>query len=460
MQTNFTLAQLEDPELQLTEQALRACVHCGFCIATCPTYVLLGDELDSPRGRIYLIKDMLERDTAPGPEVVRHLDRCLACLACVTACPSGVDYRHVIDHGRRYVEDTARRPIAERLKRKFLALVLPSPVRFLIALNLARLARPFRRYLPAAMRRLVAAAPARVPVLIPPLSPTSARRIGPRIRARIIPEARIFPAEGHQLWRVALVSGCVQRLLAPTINSATIRLLTRHGCEVVVPRAAGCCGAVAQHLGRREDAEAAVRGNIKAYMDEINGRGLDAILHNASGCGTMMKDYGAILAHDRDWARPAKRISELTGDISTFLVGLGLIASFGRIKEMGVATPEGVQDLRVAYHSPCSMHHGQKVSEQPMALLRAAGFDVFDAPENGMCCGAAGTYGLLQPELSTRLGDRKARNIESVDPAVIATGNMGCGIQISAATEVPVVHTVELLDWATGGPKPPGMGVR
>ncbi len=459
MQTNFSLAQLEDPELKLTEQALRACVHCGFCTATCPTYMLLGDELDSPRGRIYVIKDMLERGAAPAPAVVRHLDRCLACLACVTACPSGVDYRHVIDHGRRHVEATARRPIAERLKRAILALVLPSPVRFLIALNLARLARPFRGFLPQFLRRMVAAAPARVPVLIPPLSPTHARRIGPRIRARIIPEARIFPAEGHKLRRVALVPGCVQRLLAPSINSATIRLLTRHGCDVVVPRQAGCCGAVAQHLGRRGDAEAAARANIKAYMDEIGGEGLDAILHNASGCGTMMKDYGAILAHDQDWAGPARRISELTSDVSAFLVGLGLIASFGRIKDMDVATPEGVQDLKVAYHSPCSMHHGQKVTEEPMALLRAAGFDVCAAPENGMCCGAAGTYGLLQPELSGRLGDRKARNIAAVDPAIIATGNMGCGIQISARAEVPVVHTVELLDWASGGPKPPGMGL-
>ncbi len=402
---------------------------------------------------------MLERDTAPAPAVVRHLDRCLACLACVTACPSGVDYRHVIDHGRRHVEDKARRPIPERLLRAALAKVLPSPVRFLVALNLARLARPFRAYLPAAIARLAAAAPARVPVLIPPLAPTNARRIGPRIRARIIPEARVFPADGHQLHRVALVSGCVQRLLAPTINSATIRLLTRHGCEVVVPRAAGCCGAVAQHLGRRGDAEAAVRGNIKAYMDEIDGVGLDAILHNASGCGTMMKDYGAMLAHDRDWAPRARRISELSSDVSTFLVKLGLITSFGRIKEMDVAAPEGVQDLKVAYHSPCSMHHGQKVAAEPMALLRAAGFDVSEAPENGMCCGAAGTYGLLQPELSARLGERKVKAIAAQDPApaIIATGNMGCGIQISAGAEMPVVHTVELLDWASGGPKPLGL---
>jgi glycolate oxidase iron-sulfur subunit len=424
MQTHFTLAQLADPDIAEANKILRACVHCGFCTATCPTYVLLGDELDSPRGRIYLIKDLLESGRPASAKVAKHLDRCLTCLSCMTTCPSGVHYLHLVDHARRRVEETYRRPVAERLLRGLLAFVLPHPGRFRLALTGAALARPVRQLLPGSLGAMLALAPGRVA----PPSP--------------VDRPQVFPAEGPRRARMALMTGCAQQVLAPQINEATLRLLTRHGVEVVVAKGAGCCGALVHHLGREEAALAAARANVAAWSAEIEGGGLDAVVINASGCGTTVKDYGFMLRQDPDWAEKAARISALTRDVSELMAGLGLMAATRQTGQV------------VAYHAACSLQHGQKVTAAPKALLAAAGFDPREIPEGHLCCGSAGTYNILQPAIAARLRDRKVANIESVQPQVIATGNIGCLTQIAGATEIPVVHTVELLDWATGGPLP------
>jgi len=424
VQTNFSLAQLADPDIAEANGILRACVHCGFCTATCPTYVLLGDELDSPRGRIYLMKNMLEANAPASQEVVRHIDRCLTCLACMTTCPSGVNYQHLVDHGRRHIEATYRRPLADRLLRRLLLAVLPRPGRFRLALAGAMLARPFAPLLPAPLRRLLALAPARLPSASP------------------VDRPQVFPAEGARRLRVALLSGCAQRVLDPAINEATVRLLTRHGCEVVVAEGAGCCGALAHHLGAEAEALAAARADVAAWSREIEGAGLDAVAINTSGCGTMVKDYGFIFRNDPDWAAPARAVSERALDVTELLSRLGL------------RPPTAVSGLRVAYHAACSLQHGQKVTAAPRELLAAAGFTVLDVPEGHLCCGSAGTYNMLQPELADRLKARKIANIERLGADAVAAGNIGCLQQIAGGTGLPVLHTVELLDWATGGPRP------
>jgi glycolate oxidase iron-sulfur subunit len=424
MQTSFSLAQLADPDIKEADGILRACVHCGFCTATCPTYVLLGDELDSPRGRIYLIKNMLENDLPATPEVVKHVDRCLSCLSCMTTCPSGVHYMHLVDHGRRRIEETYDRPLADRLARSLLAAVLPRPGLFRLALIGAWLARPLAGFMPARLAAMLRLAPARLSCPSP------------------VDRPQVFAAEGERRKRVALLAGCAQQVLAPEINEATIRLLTRHGCEVVVASGAGCCGALVHHLGQEGPALAAARANIDAWQREIDGDGLDAIVVNASGCGTHVKDYGFMLRGDETHALAAQRISGLARDISELMSELGLMA------------PVRATGLRVAYHSACSLQHGQRVTFEPKALVAAAGFAVLDIPEGHLCCGSAGTYNILQPELATRLRDRKIVNIDSLRPALVATGNIGCMTQLGAALTLPIVHTVELLDWATGGPLP------
>ena len=422
MQTRFSDAQLADPDTAASEKILRACVHCGFCTATCPTYVLLGDELDSPRGRIYLIKDMLENDRPATAQVVKHIDRCLSCLACMSTCPSGVNYMHLVDHARHHIEQTYVRPWPDRVLRMLIGLVLPRPGLFRLGLQAARLGKPFARLMPTALRPLLALAPARVP----PASPTD--------------RPQVFPATGTRVKRVALLTGCAQKVLAPQINEATIRLLTRHGCEVVVARGAGCCGALTHHLG--QDGRTAARANIEAWSREIDGAGLDAIVINASGCGTTVKDYGFMFREDPALAEPAKRVSGLTRDITEVMDDLGL------------AAPTVATGQRVAYHSACSLQHGQQVRAEPKRLLAAAGFDVVDVPEAHLCCGSAGTYNLLQPTIATQLRDRKVANIERTRPDLIAAGNIGCMTQIASGTGVPVLHTAQLLDWATGGPRP------
>jgi len=425
MQTSFTLAQLADPDIAEAEKILRACVHCGFCTATCPTYVLDGNELDSPRGRIYLIKDMLEHDRAATAEVTEHIDRCLSCLACMTTCPSGVHYMHLVDHARAYIEQTYRRPLSERLLRAMLAKLMPYPQRFRLALAAALVAKPFAPLAAAVgLKRLAAMlrlSPWRPPS--PPLAP------------------QIFPAAGpRKRGRVALLAGCVNDLLAPQINAAAIRTLTRYGIEVVVAEAAGCCGSLVHHMGREGEALAQVRANVEAWTAL---GGLDAIVITASGCGTTVKDYGYMLRTDKAYAERASRVAGLARDITEYLATLPLAAA---------ASAPG---LVVAYHAACSLQHGQRITRQPKELLVRLGFTVKDVPDGHLCCGSAGTYNILQPDIARRLRERKVGTIERLRPDVIAAGNIGCITQFASGTALPAVHTVELIDWATGGPCPP-----
>ncbi len=439
MKTEFSLAQLADPDLKEADKILRACVHCGFCTATCPTYVLLGDELDSPRGRIYLMREMLEKERPPTPDVVKHIDRCLSCLACMTTCPSGVHYMHLVDQARVRIEKTYARPLTERLLRAILAWVLPDPARFRTSMILARLAKPFAALLPGG----------KVPAKAPVGSPGLLRRI--RAMLALAPHrlpapgpggGSVFPAAGERRGRVALLQGCAQQVLAPRINRAAISLLTRHGIEVVLVKDEQCCGALTHHLGRDDDALARARANVAAWRAEAERGGLDAILVTTSGCGTVIKDYGYMLRADRDFADDAAGMSALAKDISEYVASLGLRKS------------ELESDVVVAYHSACSLQHGQKITQAPKDLLSKNGFVVKDIPESHLCCGSAGTYNILQPDIADRLRDRKVANIASVKPDMIAAGNIGCMVQIAGGTSVPVVHTIELLDWATGGPRP------
>ena len=419
MQTHFSPAQLADPHVAESEKILRKCVHCGFCTATCPTYVTLGNELDSPRGRIYLIKDMLENGRPADKEIVTHVDRCLSCLACMTTCPSGVNYMHLVDHARAHIEKTYRRPLAERLIRSMLAFVLPHPARFRFALKLAKFGRPFAGLFEnskalkplAAMLKL---APASVPT---PLARPGARKV----------------PTSEKRGRVALLAGCAQQVLEPGINEATVSLLNRLGVETVTPKGEGCCGSLVHHMGHEE---------ADAWTREIEGEGLDAIVVTASGCGTTIKDYGFMLRLDPAYAEKAARVSALAKDVTEYLAMLDL------------PEPTRKPGTVVAYHSACSMQHGQKITRQPKDLLTRAGFVVKEPREGHLCCGSAGTYNILQPEISARLLERKVKNIAATGAEVVATGNIGCIAQIGSAAKLPVVHTVKLLDWAYGGEKP------
>jgi len=422
MQTNFTEEQLKDPGIAHANDILRACVHCGFCTATCPSYQVLGDELDSPRGRIYLIKDMLESGRPADEKTVKHLDRCLSCLACMTTCPSGVNYMHLIDHARVHVEKTYKRPLMDRLLRWTLAKIVPYPGRFRLAMGGAKLARPFARFLPdKRLRAMIAMAPKS----IPPVSRND--------------DPQVFAPTGAKKYRVALQIGCAQRALNTDINDATIRLLRRLGCEVVVPKDLGCCGALSHHMGRENEAHAQAARNIHAYLGEGD---LDAVIINTSGCGTTVKDYGHMFRDD-PLAEQAAQVSKLAFDISEFLEKIGI--------------PEANGNMRVAYHAACSLQHGQQIKSAPKDLLKRAGFEVVEPTDSHLCCGSAGTYNLLQPEISDELKRRKVATLEAKSPQVIAAGNIGCMVQIGGGTDVPVVHTVELLDWALGGPKPPAL---
>jgi glycolate oxidase iron-sulfur subunit len=430
VQTTFTPAQLADPHVAESETILRKCVHCGFCTATCPTYVTLGNELDSPRGRIYLIKDMLENGRPADKQIVTHIDRCLSCLSCMTTCPSGVNYMHLVDHARAHIEETYRRPLADRLIRALLAMVLPHPRRFRVALAMARFGRPFAKLFDG----------------VPTLKPVAAMlRLAPVTLPPATKPIRLASPNKNRKGRVALLTGCAQSVLDPGINEATVRLLTRLGIDVVVPDSEGCCGALVHHMGREAAALAAARKNVDAWTREIERGGLDAIVITASGCGTTIKDYGFMLRLDPDYADKAARVSGLAKDITEYLAGLDL------------PEPSSKPGLTVAYHSACSMQHGQKITGLPKQLLARAGFVVTEPREGHLCCGSAGTYNILQPEISAKLRDRKVKNIEATGAALVATGNMGCITQIASAARLPVVHTIALLDWAYGGEKPRGI---
>jgi glycolate oxidase iron-sulfur subunit len=428
MQTNFTPEQLADPDIRVADGILRKCVHCGFCTATCPTFVLLGDERDSPRGRIYLIKDMLEKGRPASEADVRHIDRCLSCLACMTTCPSGVHYMHLVDQARAHIERTYDRPWHDRAMRALLAAILPYPRRFRAAVSLARLGKPLAGVLRAKpvarLGAMLALAPGRLP------------------RPDAPPRPAVFPAAGERRKRVTLLTGCAQQVLAPSINQAAIRLLNRVGVEVVLAAGEGCCGALVHHMGREAASHAQAKANIDAWTAEIEGEGLDAIVITTSGCGTTVKDYGHMLREDAAYAEKAARVSALAEDISECLIGLD------------IGPPARRPAASLAYHSACSMQHGQQIRTEPKALLAAAGFTVKDVPEGHLCCGSAGVYNILQPAIATRLRERKVANIERTGADLIATGNIGCITQIAQGTARPIVHTVELLDWAYGGPLP------
>ncbi|WGW04419.1 glycolate oxidase subunit GlcF [Tropicibacter oceani] len=427
MQTTFTPDQLKDPGTARANEILRTCVHCGFCTATCPTYQVLGDELDSPRGRIYLIKDMLENERVPDEKTVKHIDRCLSCLACMTTCPSGVHYMHLVDHARAYIEKTYKRPLSDRALRWILARIIPHPTRFRLALLGARIGRPLARFMPdPRLKAMLDMAPK----TIPPVSRND--------------DPQSFAPKAPKKMRVALMTGCAQKALNTDINDATIRLLTRLGCEVVVAKGAGCCGALTHHMGKEDQSHASAAANIKAWKAEIDSSGLDAIVINTSGCGTTVKDYGHMFRTD-PLAGDAAQIAGLAMDVSELLMKLDI--------------PESpAKGLRVAYHAACSLQHGQQIKTHPKTLLKRAGFEVVEPADSHLCCGSAGTYNLLQPEISQQLKARKVRTLEAKQPQIIAAGNIGCMMQIGSGTDVPIVHTVELLDWATGGPKPRALG--
>tara|TARA_B110000908_G_scaffold20909_1_gene23439 strand:- start:2430 stop:3752 length:1323 start_codon:yes stop_codon:yes gene_type:complete len=426
MQTMFSPEQLKDPAIERSNQILRNCVHCGFCTATCPTYQILGNELDSPRGRIYLIKDMLENDRVPDEKTVKHIDRCLSCLACMSTCPSGVHYMHLVDHARDYIEQKYKRPLTDRMLRWVLARILPYPMRFRAALLGAKIGRPLARFMPdARLRAMLEMAPK----VIPPVS----RNDDPQTFAPEVPRKK----------RVALMTGCAQKALNTDINDATIRLLTRLGCEVVVAKGAGCCGALTHHMGKTAESHSTAAKNIRAWASEMDGDGLDAIVINTSGCGTTVKDYGHMFRND-PLAADAARIAGIAKDVSEVLMDLDL--------------PAGAdQDLTIAYHAACSLQHGQQIKTFPKDLLKKAGFKVVEPKDSHLCCGSAGTYNLMQPEISQQLRDRKVQTLEAKNPDIIAAGNIGCMMQIGSASGIPIVHTVELLDWATGGPRPPAL---
>jgi glycolate oxidase iron-sulfur subunit len=445
MQTTFSDEQLKDPGTSRANEILRACVHCGFCTATCPTYQVLGDELDSPRGRIYLIKDMLENEREPNAKTVKHIDRCLSCLACMTTCPSGVHYMHLVDHARDYIEQRYKRPFSDRALRWILARILPYPMRFRIALIGAKIGRPFARLMPdARLRAMLEMAPKHIPSV--------SRNDDPQT----------FKSKAPKKMRVALMTGCAQKALNTDINDATIRVLTRLGAEVVVAEGAGCCGALTHHMGKTSESHASAAKNIRAWVREMDEDGLDAIVINTSGCGTTVKDYGHMFRNE-PLAKDAARVAGIARDVSEVLMALTAADEQGIDWQPDAEWNEQATSLRrdegmvVAYHAACSLQHGQQIKTHPKTLLKRAGFAVVEPSDPHLCCGSAGTYNLMQPEISTQLKERKVKTLEAKNADVIAAGNIGCMMQIGSAAATPIVHSVELLDWAWGGPKPPAL---
>ena len=429
METNFTEKQLENKDNKSSEKILRKCVHCGFCNATCPTYNLLGDELDGPRGRIYLIKDMLEKNKPANEKIVKHIDRCLSCYSCMTTCPSGVNYMHLIDHGRSHIEKTYKRPFGERIIRNFLAWSLSRGINFKIVSILTLIVKPFSFLFPKRIKKMIS------------LMPTSFPK-------KTLSEMEVYSPENRKkkVARVALLVGCVQKVISPQINESTIRLLNRHGIEVVVPKLIDCCGSLNHHLGKEKSSKETFKNNISVWYEEYLNNGLDAIISNTSGCGTTLKDYGFIFRNDKEFKKKAKKISELSKDITEYLDE--------NVKLNFISMSKSEKKYKIAYHSACSMQHGQKVHNQPINLIKKTGNEVVEIPEGHICCGSAGTYNLLQNDIASELLKNKIKNIEKIKPEIISTGNIGCITQISTATNIPILHTIEIIDWYTGGPKP------
>ena len=433
MQTNFTPQQLADPRIAEVDSILRRCVHCGLCTATCSTYVLLGDERDSPRGRIYLMKEMFETGSPASPEVKTHVDRCLTCLSCMTTCPGGVDYMHLVDTARVHIEETGQRSLKERLIRSLLAATLPYPQRFRWALAFAPLGKPFKGLL----QRLG------LPQLAAMLDLAPNKTV---VRSGKFNGPGLAQTKTTRRARVIMLAGCAQQVLRPEINDSTIRLLADKGIDVEVVAGAGCCGALVHHMGRESEAIRFAKANVDAWTKALErGDKIDAIIVNASGCGTTVKDYGHLVAHEPGYKEKAERIAALAKDVTELLT------------EFPLGPPARWSSLRVAYHSACSMQHGQSITDEPKALLYTAGYTVLDVPEGHICCGSAGVYNILQPEIAGQLRERKVENIKKMRPDIIAAGNIGCITQIEKGTDTPIVHTIELLDWAYGGPVPRGL---
>ena len=424
MQTNFTLVQLSRPDVQEMEAILRKCVHCGFCLSACPTYSILGDERDSPRGRIYLIKELIESDGATVGSVAPHIDKCLSCLACTSVCPSGVDYQHYFDYARNQIEGRFQRSVGQKLLRTVLSKVVPNPRLFRMSLLFAKYAKLLSGLAGRTFAPVLKMAPGCLPA------------------NQILTGRTVYPAEGEKRRRVALLAGCAQQVLRPSINQASIRVLTKLGCEVVVVEAETCCGALVHHLGQEQSSRDYAKKLVAAWENEREKDGLDAIVVNASGCGTHVKDYGHIFQHDGDWREPAQRISSLAKDISEV------------IEEVGLPEISTGRDVRVAYHPPCSLLHGQKIDGTPESLLGLAGFALVPIAAKHFCCGSAGIYNLVQPDIADQLKSQRQTAIEALSVDYVATGNIGCQQQLQSGLTKPVVHMVELLDWAMGGSEP------
>ena len=427
MQTNFSEEQLKNKDNKSSEKIFRKCVHCGMCNATCPTFNLLGDELDGPRGRIYLIKEMIEKKKKPTKKVVSHIDKCLSCYSCMTTCPSGVNYMHLIDHGRNYVEKNYQRPFYQRIFRNFLSATLPKPKIFKFLIFFAKIGQLFKFLLPTNLKSMLDVAPK-------------------KIYGKTLKFQKIYKAERKKpTARVALLIGCVQRVVSPQINESTIRILTRHGVEVITMPEIECCGSLNHHLGKEKLAKETFKKNINMWYDEYLKNGLDAIISNTSGCGTTLKDYGFVFRDDNELKKKAKKVSELTKDVTEFL---------DQNLKLNFKSDKILKKYSIAYHSACSMQHGQKVHKQPLGLLEKTGNKILNIPDGHICCGSAGTYNILQSDIAKKLLKQKVENINKVKPDFISTGNIGCIMQITNGTKIPILHTVEVIDWYTGGPKP------
>ena len=404
MQTNIVERYANTDYGREAEAILRKCVHCGFCTATCPTYQLLGDELDGPRGRIYQIKEILEGAT-PTSSTQTHLDRCLTCRSCETTCPSGVDYGRLADIGRKIVEDEVGRSWIQTLIRKALIVVIPNRQLFGFLMRMGQLFRPF---MPGAIRR--------------------------KIPKRVAPS--VWPTSTHTRTMLVL-EACAQPSATPNVNAAAARVLDRLGIQLKAAKEAGCCGAVAHHLSDHDRSFDAVKRNIDAWWPLIE-HGAEAIVITASGCGVMVKEYGHLLADDPLYAEKAQRVSEMAKDISEVLVNEDL----GGLKVRGAKT--------LAFHSPCTLQHGQKLNGLTESVLRELGFDLKPVADSHLCCGSAGTYSILQPDLSKRLLKNKVKALEATGAPTIATANVGCQLHLSTGANTPVKHWIELVDEVTG----------
>ncbi len=430
MQTQFSKQDLEKPVFAEAEEILHKCVHCGFCTATCSSYVIQGDERDSPRGRIYMIKEMFENGGTPDKNMVTHIDRCLSCLSCVTTCPSRVDYMHLIDLSRTHIEKNFKRPIKQRLVRNVLSAILPFPGRMRVAMRLGVLAKPFQNVFGKIGLSELGSMLSLMPLRLPRAGKYASGRFGKKSNHKQLQR------------RVIVIPGCASSVLRPSIHDAAVNMLLQNNIQVIVPEKAGCCGALDHHMGKEKAAMEMAKNMVNTISKEMEIDPVEAVLVTASGCGTQVKDFGHVFRNEPGYSSRGQEIADITQDITEFLVDLSFQA------------PSQWSDLKVAYHSACSMQHGQNVNDAPRKLLERAGYNIVEIAEGHLCCGSAGTYNILQKDIADQLLKRKVDNINLVKPDLIATGNIGCITQIASGTDIPIVHTAELVNWAYGGACP------